>query len=736
MSTFEHLLPFFDNNGAAKDLVALNYSGCEFSKAIDVKDIEYEPMLQAMLVKNYETTSLNGVAMKPNGIHYEITDLIKNIARFHAEMDPHGKHNDSNAMAKSEQLYNDSFRKFSEFTEDERKFYMTFLSVVEKQGSSDNWKQEPFDVPALNASTPSVRRVNLNKVNRNDKNSAILFGTTLPPVPESVDEIYFSDGKICNKTTCKGQWVNALRDLYQDEYLSLSGVTPGSGFPGSGFPGSGFPGSGVPASSGFNLLPSEALKFANDAFKLSGTRREGNPYQRGGAGDPNAHLNLNFKVFVKNCIVEHAKKLSNLANSSSQKVNLGNRFDNDFDDLYVNMVNGSKYMRDGDELYRLNEDGSKGVAIDEAQIEKDLSDGKCGVGIDDKAGCRLVRDCLLSGNKRNLAACLDMYKDQDMFKVAQREVSSMNPKIALQLLETFGFTPKKETSGLYLPPTFEHWMANILPKSGLSDDTIRTIKSNNQLMQYLRGVVQIIRSNPAILNKDLTEKRKSAKYGKDGAELQTFYQPTQIKECDMKNMTDLVLQQSVLLSRPVMPALQMPLGMQLGNVNQVVMPNFLNGAYRMQGGGSKYDAQCVNACALESTFKFTLEEMERNGKMLVDEDKARIAQAIDKVARREKQLVQLLDDLRLFTKLNRVNPNSTSTQITETNLNDVTYAARTARESGTNITEMALGNLSQSVSGNINETFRLINDLLKVQQPLVDVIAGRNSTLLSSVNTY
>ena len=392
-------------------------------------------------------------------------------------------------------------------------------------------------------------------------------------------------------------------------------------------------------------------------------------------------------------------------------------------------------MRDGDDVFRVNEDGTKGVPIDEAQIEKDLGDGKCGVGIekDNANGCRMVRDCLLSGNKQNLAACLAMYKDQDMFKVAQREVASMNPKIALQLLKTFGFEVKKETSGLYLPPTFEYWMSNILPKTGLSEETVNTIKSNHQLMQYLRGVVQIIRSNPAILNKDLTKSRTS-KYNNKGAELQTFYQPTQIKECDMKNMTDLVLQQSVLLSRPVMPALQMPLGMQLGNVNQVVMPNFLNGAYRMNGGGSKYDAQCVNACALESTFKFTLEEMERNGKMLVDEDKARITQAIDKVARREKQLVQLLDDLRLFTKLNRVNPNSTSTQITETNLNDITHAARTARDSGSNITEMAIGNLSQSVSGNINETFRLINDILKVQQPMVDVIAGRNSSYLSSVN--
>jgi hypothetical protein len=689
MRTFEHLLPFFDNNGAALDLVALNYCGCEFTKAIDVKDMQYEPMLQAMLVKNYENAP---ASLNQNGIHYEITDLIKDVARFHAEMDPHGRHS---ANSKSEQLYNDSFRRFSEFTEDERKFYMTFLSVVEKQGSTDEWKQGLYDAPPMNApASASVRRVNLNKVDKNNKSSAILFGATLPPVPESVEVIYFSDGSSMNKNGYKGSWENALRELYQQEYLRLSGS-----------------GSGVSSTIG-------------NAFRGGMT----------GGGNPNAHLNLNFKVFVKNCIVEHAKKLANLANPSARKVNLGNKFDNDFDDLYINMVNGSKYMRDGDNIFRLNDDGSKGIEINEAQIEKDLNDGKCGVGINDNAGCSMVRDCLLSGNRRNLASCLAMYKDQDMFKVAQREVATMNPKIALLLLETFGFTPKKETSGLFLPPTFEYWMANILPKSGQSEETVNTIKSNHQLMQYLRGVVQIIRSNPAILNKDLTEKRKSEKYGRAGAELQTFYQPSQMKECDMKNMTDLVLQQSVLLSRPVMPSLQMPLGMQLGNVNQVVMPNFLNGAYRMQGGGSKYKAQCVNACALESTFKFTLEEMERNGKMLVDSDKARITGAIDRIARREEQLVQLLDDLRLFTKLNRINPNSTSTQLTETNLNDIVDTARNTRASGSNITEMAIGNLSQSVSGNINETFRLINDLIKVQQPMVDVIAGRNSSYLSSVN--
>lgn len=693
MSSFDDILPFFDDNGAARDLVALNYIGCFFEKAISIDDIDYEPMLQAMLVKNYETKTLpNGATMEDDGIHYEITDLIRDTATFHAEIDAHGTNAASPA---GEKLRSQAFGNFGNFSDDVRKFYVAFLNVV-KDG-----QQIDFNT-AITSSDPSHIRINLKKAVEDEKyKNNILFGETLPPVPESVSKIYFSDGSVWNKSTAGNSWDRALKQLYNDTYLAASQSYLGSRV--SNRAGNGF---------GFNVRNS--LK--------GGARRQ-----------PNSHLNLYFKAFVKNCIMVHAKK------TNRPRVKSGKSYDHDFDDLYVNLENGIKYVRIVDQadpnkeekLYRINPDGSRVDVGSNDQLDKDLAKN-CGVGYDDKQACRMIHKCLLSGNKRNLTECLKFYETKDMFQQAQREVATMNPKIALLLLETFGFTPKKDTkTGFILPPTFEDWSLNILPRTKLPEETISQIKSNYQLMQYLRSVVNIIRANPSILNPN----PKPSKYSKCGAELQIFYEPSMLKDCDMKNMSNHVLQQSILLSRPLIPVLPMPLGMNFGNVsNQIQMPPVFNGAYRMSGGGSsKYDADCVNACALENTFKFTLDEMERNGKMLVDEDKDRIFAVIDKVARREKQLLQLLDDIRLFTTLNKVNPQSS--QVSDITLDEIAYTSRNAREAGdNNITQMALNNLNQSTTQTINDIAKYAFELLKVQQPLADIMAGRSSTFISRVN--
>jgi hypothetical protein len=692
MSTFDGTLPFFDNNGAARDLVALNYTGCEFEKAINVNDIEYEPMFQAMLVKNYTNKTCKGTTMEDTGIHCEITDLITDTARFHAEVDPHGgKHV---ATTVGDELRTQVFGNFGSYSDDERKFYITFLNVVK-----DN-KQIDFHA-AITATDPTHIRINLKKTRDNTEyKDRVLFGETLPPVPNSVNTIYMSNGLHLKQDSYKGIWERALKDLYWNTYTSASPVPSAPSAPSSsGFP---TPGYGVPAS-GYGV-PASGM------------------FQGGARKFPNDHLNFDIKELVKNCIVIHANKSSRKASAKS-----GTNLDN-FDDLYVNMVNGYKYIKDENNvLYRMESNGTK-VKVDDVSVDEI----KCGVGIDDNDKCQTVFNCLLSGNKQNLTTCLNFYKTADMFAIAKREVEKMNPKVALLLLNTFGFTPKKDIrTGLRLPPTFEDWAANILPNSPqISEATVNKIKSNHQLMSYLRSVVNIIRSNPAILN----DNPKPTKYNRPGADMQVFYQPdpSQLKDCDMKNMSDHILQQSILQARQVIPNLSMPLGGYLTNVSSLVIkPQVLNGSFKMIGGGvSKYDSQCVNACALENTFKFTLGEMERNGKMLVEEDKDRIDAAIAKVAKREKQLLQLLDDIRLFTTLDKVNPQSS--QVSDVKLRDIVNIAGNARESGGNITQMALNNLNQSATLNINEMTKLINDLIfKVQQSLVDVNGGRVSSYLS-----
>jgi hypothetical protein len=243
-------------------------------------------------------------------------------------------------------------------------------------------------------------------------------------------------------------------------------------------------------------------------------------------------------------------------------------------------------------------------------------------------------------------------------------------------------------------------------------------------MNYLKGVVSLIRNNPTILNDNMGSNEVS-EYAKR-AGVQRFVQPKLAGE--RAELGAKILEQGVLMSGPSVN--MFPLAGLFNNVGLANMGAMGASPLVLQGGGAK--AECPNANMLKNMFDVTYSEMERNGKVLVDADKKRIDESIKRVGHLEEQLVKILEDLKLFTKLNTTfNVGRSPVGVEEVGLKDVVGVS-----SASSVTNDALNNLKNCASQNITEQSRLMSDLVfQIQKSLVGTIMGNNSPLVERVHT-
>jgi hypothetical protein len=387
------------------------------------------------------------------------------------------------------------------------------------------------------------------------------------------------------------------------------------------------------------------------------------------------------------------------------------------DDVFESVVTGRVYTMKNDQLYY--KDGSA-PEVKYTQGEIDALAGNCfttGIADKDNNNCQTVFYALLSGKPQKLHDHLATLKNQDMFQVARSEIEKMDPIVIVQLLKTFGFTPRKELpSGKYLPPSFSEWTSKILPRS-VDEETKKAILGNTTLMEYLKAIVNLVRNNPVIIEAN----RKSTSFGRskfaERAELQVFHQPTISKA---RSLNADILHQGVLMSQSFNPV--MPLTSMLGNV---MMNRGINPTIQLIGGGSS-DQTCVNANMLKDMFSVTYAEMERNGKVLVEEDKQKIEAAIHKISKLETQLIKILEDFKFFTKINSALSVGGTVAVDPVTLKEVVSSAENK------VSTEAMNNLSSCASQNINEQSQLMSDLVfKVQRALVELLSKGYSENLS-----
>jgi len=532
-----------------------------------------------------------------------------------------------------------------------RKFFETHLKVL------DSGTNQPVTVTA--STNPNSVRLNLVKASAAEEDKAnILFATTLPLLPEDV-------------TTEQGILIKTYYTALAKDAGKLAGyVTAAKGWA---------KWLATPITAGFTAL------VGATASKL---------------------FEFNLPNFIKNTIVARDVQIKPSATAAQP-----------IEDLYESVVTGVRYARDENgKLRQVSDNGKLDMTKDFEDAELATALGKSapscastGIHLPD---CSVVYKCLLSGKPETLSECLDKLRNADMFAVARKEVATMNPKVAVQLLRTFGFKPRREAgSNVVLPPTFEEWSGKL--SRTVDASTAEAIKGNKKLMEYLRAVVDIVRSNPAIINADLKNGVLSDFARKTG--LTVFRNPF-----PERRVAESVVDGLLFAPQQLAQSMQLPLALQIANVSgRVRMP------FQMGGGR----AECPNAENIRQAFNMIFAEMEKNGKVLVDSDKARIEATISKLDKLESNLTQLMDDAKLFSKLNAALNPAQSVSTENVTLKDITDVR------SQNITGETLGNLNDCIVKNLRDQTQLSTDLVnRVQMPLLQLLLKGGSNALSPVN--
>ncbi len=666
-TSFKDLRPFFGtiDDTPGEQFCHLNYVGSNFRVAINagnVNHIETQPVLQFMLAENH----IGSNPAEGKYLHESIVDLVSNTAKFHHLIE-NGAYGGSpqpiSASPSADWLVNSVYKNWASLSPDVRAFYSEHMHMLQ-QNKSGQWvaPTQPIDKIVSNPAMLGNVRLNLTKANA-VKENPILFATTLPRIPKSVEGF-----RVTTKSGVKSfPFAGGVPETFlQDVYMSV-----------------------FKSGSGFNF----------------GSMNVDTPDWSGAP----VVSTLDTKKFMRSALVAHSKVVPRSPYSG----------DANLDDVFESVVTGRVYTKKDDGKLYVRDGSGPEVEYVDAEL-KALRDNCFSTGIkgDSETGCGTVFQCLLSGRPENLSRCLENLKNQDMYKVAQTEVEKMQPRIAVQLLKTFGFAPRKELpSGQYLPPSFSEWTSKILPRS-VDDETRKAIMENKSLMEYLKAVVNLVRNNPAIIseNRQVLAKSDFAKK----AELSVFVQPTTSAARSKLNTT--ILEQGVLMSQPSINQM-FPFGGMLNNV--LLNRGMFNPSVQLIGGGSS-DQTCVNANLLNDMFSVTYAEMERNGKVLVEEDKEKINAAIQKVANLEKQLIRILEDFKLFSKLNSALSVGGTVSVDPVTLKEVVASAENQ------VSSEAMNNLSSCASQNIGEQSQVMSDLIfKVQRSLVELLSKGYSGNLS-----
>jgi hypothetical protein len=373
-----------------------------------------------------------------------------------------------------------------------------------------------------------------------------------------------------------------------------------------------------------------------------------------------------------------------------------------------------------DKIYSINKDGklvdADGNEMDDARYLADLKKGCNGTQIADK-DCDLVFECLLSGDPKALSRCLGKLSVENMFVIAKSEVAKMNPKVMTKVLSTFDIRTNKHGK----VEEYIEWRGSLesrlTQKLGTErgSKTTKAILDNRKLLEYLRNIMEIIRSNPVLTNANTAP--LSELESKVEGKIRYFIRPTNInRAAALSTQLGTLVQQLNVLPNNFVSSLNMPLN--LSNVSFGGQTGFPS-AFGMRGGGCVEDS----VATMEAIYKQILEEMKRNGKDLVDEDKKRIENAIDQIKKNNSQLSSALNDLKGFMKLNSALTNG----LTNVSLSEIKGSSNVDLSNQIRTFESSINN---TASSQVNLITALVDQVFR---PMALIASGSSTNLLRPI---
>lgn len=419
-------------------------------------------------------------------------------------------------------------------------------------------------------------------------------------------------------------------------------------------------------------------------------------------------FNLNTQVYVTG-VINCLKDSKSVVGSDVEKI--------------LSMYDGQLYSRDSyGRLLRKDKEGK----LAEVKYE----DATCGglvLGEKTPAGeCVEVISCLLDSS-RDLDTCLNTLRNRNMFDVAQEELKKVHPSVALKLFEKFGVrlveSDLKAGRGK-VPQTFESWK-NSVP---LADSVKSVLFSNTQLMDYLRGVISIFRQNPLALDSNtglntaftLPEHLRGTKM----SVTQNFIDPKVALEIEAENMRKLKLQPVPKFDMGNMP---FPLP---NNLLAVVMAMQSYG--NVQSGGSLNGSLTTvknNSDNLETEFNVLKRKLEEYNRPLDEQSVKGIEDVIVHLKKYEKQLVQMLAYLNVFTDANEIiKLNGGNDRVVPSNLQEVAYVAQDPNGYLNDV----IRELKGCIDKNLATQHKIVVQLGgEVYPALIDVLNGKKNSIIT-----
>lgn len=503
-------------------------------------------------------------------------------------------------------VLNEVFFNWERLHPDARDFYRVHLNLFRRSaGGSGKWVNVMANGnEPLNLNNGEEYRLNLMKSMQGG--SETMFCNTLPFLPNSVKSLWFTDSAgVVREVPRRDLDVNSLRKIYNCVY--------------------------------------------NGSQCVLGTVNLNLPQNLAAASRNNVDFQLDDVQVIRNYILQNRVEGRQSAPQS-----------NKFEDLYEDMVTRIVYERDEKGLlYRMENNQMVRYGNDTLSVANCLGTRLSGDG----NTCSRVRDCILTGNSEDLGKCINDLRDQNLFQVAHDELQSVDPMIALQILKTFGVATKVK-GNMKVPDSYESWAENVV--SRMKPAVRDAILGNSGLCKYIRGVINFVRTNPAIMNEGVNQKGTV-----DPEELNNVYlsqlgkrmyiNPVQLGNTRSEN--DVI---SALLTSSAYPTFGVTLPGQLVNqfaTNAVIGPNVLFAPGRMIGGGP-YSAsvngltgkQPESSAQYQKLLVELTYRLENAGITISEADKLRINDGLERLKNLETRIIDLmqmlkvLHDLQMFFK--------------------------------------------------------------------------------------
>lgn len=217
---------------------------------------------------------------------------------------------------------------------------------------------------------------------------------------------------------------------------------------------------------------------------------------------PLGQFNLNLGKFTAAAI----KREDDMMDRQAQSVSAPVSADLDYPFLTAyDMVYGQLWTFDSQkgQYFRLD-DSNRKVYYDDAAKGDAKTCYATYLAKGSDANCLRVIQCIADGNSKSLNRCLDVIGDGNLWEIAADDAQKVGPDMIKLVLRKFGVKGSEETDSngnkFKVPMSFEEWKNKIV--ANFSDDVKNTILNNPKLLNYLKGLIGVCRSNPNILNKN------------------------------------------------------------------------------------------------------------------------------------------------------------------------------------------------------------------------------------------